>query len=101
MNKLFACLIVLSFLFVGAASSFANQPSSAERHAVWSNWSDEKGERIHDKWNTMDSERKGPQPVPTRTVDKGEMEGKAPSFDFINETKTYDHSKDRTQTPKS
>ena len=100
MKKLSALLIAISFCILSAGNVLANdsQVNAIDRHAVWTNWFDENGNRLPDTIAKMRSDRMKPERASTGGSTQAGMEGgmgsKSKLFDFIQETKSYDYSKD-------
>ncbi len=69
--------------------------SPIDRHAVWTMWFDQKGDRLSGNPGVTGSSPGVERKISTRTMVNPQMEGVVLEFDFIRETKTYDHSKDR------
>ncbi len=93
MKKLSAMLIAISFCILSAGSALANdsQMDTLDRHAVWSNWFDENGNRIQKTLPDMDNISQ------TASTESGKVKGmeRTGEFSFIQETKSYDHAKDK------
>lgn len=100
MKKLSALLIAISFCILSAGNVLANesQVDPIDRHSVWSNWFDEKGNRLPDTIDKMKSGRETPQKVSTEANMATGRDKKSGSFNFIQETKSYDHSRDKGQS---
>ncbi len=96
MKKLSALLIAISFCILSAGNVMANdsQVNVLDRHAVWSNWYDENGNRIPDTIARMHEDRMKPERASTEAENEGGMSAGTKDFDFIQETKFYDYSKD-------
>jgi len=97
MKKLSALLIAISFCILSAGNVLANdsQVNVVDRHGVWTNWFDENGNRIPDTIARMHADRIKPERASTGSGNEGKMDANSKQFDFIQETKTYDYSKDR------
>ncbi|MFQ5451842.1 MAG: hypothetical protein ACE5E9_14550 [Nitrospinaceae bacterium] len=96
MKKIFALLIVVSFVVMGAGSAFAADPimKTLDRHAVWTKWYDENGNRISENISMTASTGNSPQTVSAKSIKSDEMGQKVKKFDFVHETKYYDYAKD-------
>lgn len=100
MKKLSAILIAISFCILSAGNVLANESKvdPIDRHSAWSNWFDEKGNRVPDTIEKMKSERKTNQRVSAETNKDEGMNEHGEKFDFIRETKSYDHARDKGQS---
>jgi len=87
-------LLAISFCILSAGNVFANesQVDPIDRHSVWSSWFDDKGNRIPDTIDKMKSDSRTMEKASTKTVNSSNTTGER--FDFVKETKTYDHAKD-------
>jgi len=97
MKKLSGLLIAISFCILSAGNALANdfQMDAWDRHAVWSGWFDEKGNRLPDTVKSMTSDPDTTQRVSTETAKGRSMDEKDKRFEFIRETKSYDYAKDK------
>lgn len=97
MKKLSTLLIAISFCILSAGNVLANNPqvNRIDRHAVWTNWFDENGNRLPSTIEKMKSERESSQFAYTEKGGNRGMKSKTKIFDFIQETKYYDHAKDK------
>lgn len=97
MKKLMALMIVMSFFVVSSGSALADEPATIpmDRHAVWTKWFDENGNRLPGKLSVMGSTPGVELKISTPDLNKSKMKGKVAKFNFIRETKTYDYAKDR------
>jgi len=88
MKKLSLLLIAIFFSLLSVGNAMAEEPqrSILDRNAVWTNKSGA----------TSDSGKSGY--VSVKNVKPGHMNGKPMKFDFIKETRSYDHAKDGRQS---
>lgn len=105
MKKLSSLLIAISFCIMSVGNVFANdsQVNVVDRHATWTNWFDENGNRLPDTISKMNADRMRSEKASVgESVQVGMKDGsrgETKQFDFIQETKSYDYSKDsRTST---
>jgi len=96
MKKLSVLLIAILFCVLSAGSSLADEPSTLDRHAVWSKWGDDDN-HILESTGAMDSSRGTTRRVSTEAVED-EMREKTVEFDFIRETQSYDYAKDQNKS---
>lgn len=96
MKKILALLIALSFCVLTAGSALAEKPQTSvlDRHAVWTHWFDDQGNRISENYVKMDTDRGDTRQVSTGSMTREKMGNKPAEFDFIHETETYDYAKD-------
>lgn len=100
MKKLSMFLLAISFCILSAGNVLANdsQVNVVDRYGVWTNWFDENGNRLPDTIAEMHENRMKPERTSTDTSTKAELAGgmgsKTKKFDFIQETKFYDYTKD-------
>ncbi len=68
----------------------AEEPNTSvlDRNAVWTNKANPIG-------GMTDSSSGSSSQVSAKNVNSGSMNGETANFDFIRETKTYDHAKDK------
>jgi len=99
MKKLSALFIAMTFCILSAGSAVASdsQMEILDRHAVWSDWFDENGNRLPDTIEKMNSDRSTPERASSETVKGDGMDEKGRKFDFVQETKFYDYAKDNGQ----
>ncbi len=104
MKKLSALLIAISFCILSAGNVLANdsQVNVVDRHAVWTNWFDENGNRLPDTIAKMRADRMKPERASKGESIQAGMGGgmgeKGNKFDFIQETKSYDYTRDKGRT---
>ena len=96
MKKLMVLMAIVSFIVISGGSALANEPSidTLNRHAVWSNWFDNDGNRMIQLPVQGTSDEGLGRKVSVQPVDKAEMSGEHKEFGFIHETEYYDYSKD-------
>ncbi len=86
MKKLSLWLIAISFCLLSAGTALAEEPKTdvLDRNAVWTN----KSGIDEATYSNNGSSRQ----VSVKKIEPGHMNGKAMEFDFIRETKSYDHA---------
>ena len=96
MKKLTACFIASCFLLVGAGAAWADDPvvHPLDRHAVWTKG---KTQGAQSKAREMKPGMTGQDAPRSVSTGDGMERGTPPAeprFDFVEETKTYDHAQD-------
>jgi hypothetical protein len=93
MKKLSLLLISIFFCLLSAGNAMAVEPQTdvLDRNAVWTNNTDTNAKTD----GTMSFGNENSTQVSTKSVKSKKMNGEVMEFDFIRETKSYDHSKDR------
>jgi hypothetical protein len=97
MKKLSVMLIAISFYLFSTGSALANKPEidDLERHANWSKIYDDKKQTDVTNSKT-DSKGSNPMKPSMKSAFSGQGKSEGADFDFIRETTTYDHSKDKS-----
>ncbi len=97
MKKLVVLMIAAAFCVVGSGVALADEPAPLEwdRHAVWTKWSEEDGNRSPDKPGTMETPSGAKENVTIHTTSNMDRTDFVSGFDFIRETKEYDYSREK------
>ncbi|QPJ65127.1 MAG: hypothetical protein G3M78_06880 [Candidatus Nitrohelix vancouverensis] len=99
MRKLMSLLIAISFFLMSVGSALASEPINEpwDRHAVWTKNYDQQDIRDGTDWSpgAMDEARGESSSGDSESM---EMKSGDSGFDFVQETKFYDFSKDQNDS---
>ncbi len=96
MRKQMSLLIAISFFLMSVGSALASEPIHEpwQRHAVWTNDYGQQDIGDGTTWSPGSAD-KTMGVSPTSDSDSMEMKSKDSRFDFVQETKFYDFSKEK------